>query len=739
MRYTIIITFLIPLLSFSQEYSGKVTDMDNIALFGANVYWIETTTGTTTDEEGAFIISGNGINDKRLVVSYVGFKSDTVEISSSRSVLVSLEPLESLTAVQIEGTQSGSYISAINPIKTEVINQVELTKAACCDLAGCFDTQGSVQPTTTNVVTNAKELRILGLSGVYNQVLIDGMPLIQGLSYTYGISSVPGTLVDNIYVSKGANSILQGFESISGQINVELKEPDNAEKLLLNAYINSFNEKQFNANYTKRIKKWSTILSAHTAQPGDKFDRDKDFFLDLPLLTRYSFFNKWKYGVEKNWGWHARFAVRYVNEERIGGQTFFDPETDKGTMNAYGQTINYSQPEIYTKTGYRFNDRHHLVYFGSAFNHNQHSYFGTTSYKANQTNAYSNLQYELTYHKSHILKTGLSYRMLRRDEDIEFSPDSLSRTYDGLYVKDEVITGVFAENTFDWKNRKYVLITGLRVDNHNEFGIQVTPRALYKMNLTANSTVRVSAGTGWRTVNIFSENINLLASSRDVIVTENLEPEKAVNIGANYTHKFFLPNVETQITLDVYRTQFQNQIFPDYDTDPTKAYISNFKGTSISNGFQGEIGFEFHERVGVKIVYNYLDVYRIVNNEKYILPFNPTHRFTGSFSFRPLSKKWHFDMNAHYYGEQRLANTSDYPSDLQRPSTSEPYYVINIQYTQNLKRFELYAGCENIFDFRQERPIVSWQNPFSPYFDTSSIWGPTRGREFYAGVRYIIK
>lgn len=738
-QYLLFIALLFPFSIFSQNLEGTVTDSQEEPLVGANLHWIKTSIGTSTDSNGQFEISVKGIKNKRLIISYIGYESDTVLIKNQKTVKLQLKESNTLNAVNVKAKRADSFISDISPIKTEVITSGELTKAACCDLAGCFNTQGSVQPTTTNIVTNAKELRILGLSGVYNQILIDGLPLIQGLSYTYGVSTIPGTLVENIYVSKGANSVLQGYESISGQINVTLKEPDKTDQFLFNAYTNSFLEKQFNANYALKVKQWNTLIAAHTTQPANKYDRDKDTFLDLPLLTRYTLYNKWNHGNQNEWGWHSLISLRYVNEERIGGQIDFNPISDEGSTNSYGQTVRFSQPEFYTKTGFKLDDKHHFVFFASAFYQDQTAYFGTTRYIADQVNAYANLQYELSWNQTHSFKAGFSYRHVNLEEAIYFSSDSLQRTYDGTYLKKEQIPGIFAENTFNWKDQNLTLITGLRVDKHNRFGWFFTPRALLKYNLTENTTARISAGTGWRTLNLFSENVNLLASSRDIVITEVLKPEQAINYGANLTHKIYGKNVEAQLTFDFYRTQFINQIFPDYDTDPTKAFISNFTGTSISNGFQAELGLEFYERVGSKIVYNYLDVYRIIEGKKIELPFNSTHRITGTLSYKPLHKKWHFDMNLHWYGEQQLAKTSVNPPEFQLPATSKPFTVVDAQLTKSWKRLELYAGCENIFDFRQKQPILSWENPFGPYFDTSSVWGPTRGREFYLGLRYKIE
>ena len=306
-------------------------------------------------------------------------------------------------------------------------------------------------------------------------------------------------------------------------------------------------------------------------------------------------------------------------------------------------------------------------------------------------------------------------------------------------MKEEQIPGVFAENTFNWMDNQLTLIAGARLDQHQEFGSFFTPRALLRANITPRLTARASIGSGWRTINLFSENVNLLASSRDVIIANDLAPEEAVNYGLNFTLVQPGEQFETQWSFDFYRTVFQNQIFPDYDAEATKAFIRNFTGTSISNGFQGELGMALFERIGLKLAYNYLDVYRVVEGEKQQLPFNARHRFTGTFSFEPLHKEYHFDMNVHWMGQQRLANTSTNPPEFQESAFSDPFTTVNMQFTKAWSKMEVYAGCENVFDFRQLRPIRSWQDPFSPYFDTANVWGPTRGRELYLGLRYRIE
>ena len=395
---------------------------------------------------------------------------------------------------------------------------------------------------------------------------------------------------------------------------------------------------------------------------------------------------------------------------------------------------------MWTKTGYRFNDKHNVVLFASAFHQQQNSFFGTVKYNAQQTNFYGNIQYELNYAK-HDLKTGISYRHLNLNEDIAFTDTFLQRTYAGNYQRLENIPGLFAENTMRFFNDKLTWIAGVRGDHHNQFGFQFTPRTLLKYDITPKTIVRANIGTGWRTVNLFSENIGLLVSSRDIIFAEQLQPEKAVNFGFNLKQKFDTEdnNLSGYFSADYYRTDFQNQIFPDYDSDPTKAIIQNFTGTSVSNGFQAELYLKIYRRFEFKTGYNYLDVYREIGETKQLLPFNPKHKVITTFSYKPLTNKFHFDMNVHWYGRQRLPDTKSNPIEFQRPDFSEPYTIVNAQFTYNFKKFEMYAGCENIFDFRQLQPIISWQDPFSPYFDTSSVWGPTRGREIYVGIRFRLE
>lgn len=730
--------------SFAHNIEGKVWGYENeakTALHGATVRWINSNIGTSTDENGNFLLDPHDVDDHRIIVSFIGFTTDTIPVETDYLEVILFPSASLLNAVEIKKIRQSSYISSLEARKTEVISQIELTKAACCDLAGCFETQSTVQAQTTNVLTNARELRILGLSGVYNQLLMNGLPMNQGLTYTYGISGYPGTLVNNIYITKGATSVLQGFDGWAGQINMVPKSPDGDEKMLLNMYINSFDEKHVNFNTSFSLgkqKNWKSILALHQVLPSRKIDRDNDGFMDLPQLTRSMIYNNYLYTSEES-AWEILLGWRILYEKRIGGQVDFNPEKHNGSNSIYGQSVRLAQPELFSKVKYNLSDVSNLSLHTFFQGQNQKSYFGTTYYEAEQFRFYLNLQHELIWNEGHLLKYGASFRYQDMVENISFPGGSLNRTYDDRYITDQRIPGLFAENAFHWNNDKLVWIIGARIDKHQEFGTFFTPRSLLKFAPSPNHIFRGSIGSGWRQLHLFSEHLNLLASSRDIIIDENLEAETGWNWGLNYTFTYTLGNMEGNISSDYYQTIFSNQIFPDYDRNPGQAFIQNFFGRSVSNAFQIESNISMISGIDIKLAYNHLDVFRIVESSKQELPFNPKHRFMTSISYRPKSNLWYFDLNAHLFGSQKLPGTAANPVEYQRPDRSDAYYTLNIQATRIFGKFELYAGVENLFNFRQLQPILGWQEPFSQYFDTSFVWGPTRGREIYIGFRWTLK
>lgn len=735
--FLICLTFISAGFASAQDViKGRVFGIEDKVrspLTGASVFWINTTSGTVTDAEGKFELSMNGITDKRLIASITGFHSDTISAEDKKYVFINLRSI-STSEIVVEDESGSNFISK-DIVKTEVLTQNEFKKAACCDLSGCFGSNSSVEVAVTDIVTNTKEMQILGLDGSYTQVLIDGIPNMTGLTSRYGLNSIPGTLINKINISKGANSVLQGYESISGIINIELKDYASSERFLVNGYLNDMLEKQVNANYTGKWGKWSSILSLHTAQESKRFDENNDGFLDNPLTTRYMLYNKWKYDdTDKKVMFDA--AVQYIDEARIGGQKNFNAD-NRGSSTVYGQTIDLSSLKLYSKFGKTFKNEDQLKGFISYDVYDELSYYGITKYSGKQKSFYTNIFYEKELVHDNRLKAGISYRNEHIDEDIAFTASS-NKTYAGTYNKKESIPGVFLENVLEAFEHKLMLISGVRYDYHNKYNGIITPRLLAKYEFSPETILRASFGTGFRTINLFNEYSNLFSSGRDIIIEEELNPEKVVNFGVNLVQYFTFGDVHADLVIDYYKTNFINKIIPDYNSNTAVVAFQNLNGSASSDIFQAETNFKFFGNLDVKAAYKYNSVKYSQNGIEEDAPFIPEHKILSNVSYSFDENRWGVNLSMNWFGKQKLPNTETNPVEYRRPSESDPFAVLNAQLNRNWESFEFYAGIENIFNYKQENPIISADNPFGQYFDTSFIWGPVKGREIYAGFRFKI-
>ncbi len=679
----------------------------------------------------------------KIVALSPGYRSDSL-ISESETVLrFFLEPEKELPEVEVQAQAQAAFLDKKAVLKTEVINRMELKKAACCDLAGCFETQGTVHPQVSNVLSNAKELRILGLSGVYNQLLVDGMPTLLGLSFPYGISGIPGPMVENIYVSKGTNSVLQGFESISGQINVLTTDAAAAEKLRASYYINQFGERHLNAAFSQKNDHHAAVFGIHLVNPAGRRDRDGDGFLDVTRLKRKMAFVNGSWNREK---FSGEYGVRSGLESRNSGQYFYEPEKDQGSTRIYGQTVGFHQTDVRQKTEYRYRENQRIILQAAAQLHRQDSWFGNLHYRGRQWIGYGNIQHEIIW-SGHILRSGFSQRLLDAQEEISLPSDPVQRSFAGNYRKHEIIPGIFTENTFSFLEDRLKLITGIRADHHNRFGWKVVPRMMLRADFSENSILRMNAGRGWRTLNLFTDHGQILAGNRNLEIQPGLLPESAWNAGMSYTQNFESPSFNGYLSADAYYTSFNNQLFPEYDASGTRITFRNFGGMQSGNTrassesyyaqLEGKLN---HNAAGLSLrfSYSYTENFRILQGEKTILPFTPLHRGLAAVSWKPTGTRWQFDFTQHLYGSQYLPDTRQNPEAYQNPAKSPAYQIMNFQVIRFFKKLEWYTGCENFLDFRQLRPITAWQEPFSPWFDTAGVWGPTRGREWYTGLRFRI-
>jgi outer membrane receptor for ferrienterochelin and colicins len=720
------ILLLLPILMFGQRVDGHISEKnskgENTSLIGANVFWLGTTVGTTTNPDGYFVINRpSGAN--RLVVSFVGYDTDTLSVPLSKThVMHTMSASITIEGVVVSGSVPGTHFDRLNPIQSQVITRNELNRAACCNLSESFETNASVDVSYSDAVTGAKQIQLLGLAGSYSQIQIENIPALRGLSSTYGLGHVPGSWMESISISKGTASVANGYESISGQINVEYKKPWEDEYFYINGYGNSLGMAEFNTNFSFNVTpKVSTMVLAHVENMSFDVDHNHDSFLDHPLNEQYHVLNRWKYQGDK---FESQFGIRLLDENRKAGQVSSDHIT-----NPFGIEVKTRQYEGFGKTGYIF-DRPttSLGLIISASKHEQQSMFGQTIYNGNQQSFYSNLVF-ITYigKTNHTIKTGLSFTNDNIDERLDAT----------LLNREETVPGIYAEYTYKWLD-KVTVLSGLRFDNHNVFGSFFTPRVHLNYNPSEQFCFKASAGKGYRSPSIIAENIHLLASSKGLFFNEEIRMEEAWNFGFNFIQRYRLLGRELTISTDYYRTEFINQLIVDMDQSPGEVYFYNLNGKSYSNNFQIETSYKLMERLDLTMAYRWNDVKTTINNELVEKPLMSRYKGFVSTSYKTPQRKWQFDYTIHLNGGGRLPSTDHLDIELQKGERFPSYLTMNAQVSRSFNKWDTYIGVENLSGFTQKNPIILASNPNDPFFDASTVWGPITGQKFYFGFRYSL-
>lgn len=723
------------------------------ALPGANVYWLNTTIGTTTGDNGVFMIEKTEATNK-LVISFVGYASDTLTVTNQISVKVELKSNQVLQEVTVQGWRASSGMDQLKPINTVVMTEKELFKAACCNLSESFETNPSVDVAFTDAITGTRQIQMLGLAGPNTMISVENMPGVRGLAGSQGIQFIPGTWINSIQITKGVGSVINGFESIAGQINVELKKPEESELFYLNGYVNESGRSEINANVTAHTSgKWATTLLLHGSMRPFEMDQNKDSFLDFPSGTQINAINRWVYN--SGTGWLGQFGVKALNDEKQGGQTDFSRD-DKFTTNRYGFEINTRRYEAWGKLGHQFKGQpfKSVGLQVSTIFHEHDSYYGFNVHRANERSAYANLIYQsIIGTNSHKFKTGISFLYDDFDETLSNSVlpirivDDVGNTTDFSEVafdRTEKIPGAFVE--YDYDNHKNIqLIAGLRVDYHNFFGTLVTPRLHARALLTETSTVRLSAGRGIRVANVLTENTGILASSRQLIFSNRqtnnaygFNPDKAWNYGLNFSQDFTLDYRSGTFVLDYFYTDFENQAVLDFDRSAREANFFGLTGKSFSHSLQAQLDYEVIRRFDVRMAYRWLNVQTDYLDGRLQRPLIPQHRAFVNLAYETRNA-WKFDYTVQWLGEQRIPSTLANPAQYQLEKYSPSYILMNAQVTKDFgEKWSVYLGVENLGNFTLDNPIVAANDPFSPYFDSSLVWGPIFGRMTYAGFRYRV-
>ncbi len=716
----------------AQDIRGKVTakgETDVFPLVGANVRWLDGSQGTVTDLEGAFKLNAPAEWPAQLVASYIGYKADTLHVNGPQYLNIELKDAATLAEVTITG--SPTFIADL-PMKREIITRKELTKAACCNLSESFETNASVDVSYSDAVTGAKQLQMLGLDGVYVQQLSENLPSIRGLAAANGLSYTSGTWVESIDVGKGAGSVVNGYESIAGQINVELLKPEDSEKFYLNLYANHLGRLEANVHAAHKLsQKWSTGILLHADRMRTDVDMNGDGFLDMPHSTQYSGINRWKYDGDRL---KSQFGIKLLTEERLGGQTGYDHTKGAHGGNNhlfYGTAMQTQRAEVFTKNGIIFPEAPYrgMGIVSSATHHKQNGYYGRNGYSGEQQTFYTNFIYQsIIGTTNHQFKTGASYMYDRYAE--VFADSAFGRT--------ESVPGVYGEYTYSGLPG-FTAVTGLRADFHNMYGPFLTPRLHLRYDLGPATTLRGSAGRGLRVTNPLAENPGALVSQRAIVVREALLPEVAWNYGANLTHDFIFNNRKGMLTVDLYRTDFQNQMVIDMDASPREIRFYNLEGRSFANSFQAEAQYEPMPSLHVKAAYKFYDVRTTIDGQLLQRPFVSRHRVFFNTGYATKFDKWKFDFTTQWHGAKRIPDTSGNPEEYRLETLSPAFFLFNAQITKAFRKWEAYLGGENLGNFRQQNPIINPHQPFSENFDASLVWGPIVGRMVYAGMRFSIK
>lgn len=706
--------------------SGTISELregKTVGLLGANIFTEDKKFGTQSNSKGYFEIS-LPLEYKLLIVSFVGYETQEFHLHGEVSDLSIVMKANVLDAIEVSRKKLDR--SVIEPYNTQIISSEDLTKAACCNLSESFETNATVDVSFSDAVTGAKKLRMLGLDSYYTQTMYENQAGIRGLGNSFGMLYVPGPFMSSISINKGAGSVVNGYEAITGQINYAFKNPFDSERFYLNLFGTRHGQFELNTNASHRFNnKLSTILLVHGAIHEAKHDNNQDSFQDVPLNERIVVSNKWHYDSHKNF--ESQFGFNYLYDERSAGQ-LPNLSLNENNSNLF-QTMNINRKyDAFAKTGFILKSKTQSIGIQYRYmNHQHQAWYGNRYYRGLENFANFNFIFQTAMPKEfNSMKLGLSYQL-----------DYFNEQIDALDIsRQERIPGVFAEYSYQ-DNDKMSIVAGIRGDFHNMYGFWLSPKANFKYNFPKSYTLKLAAGRGFRTNNLIAENIGALASSRTINVAPSIGFESAWNIGGSLMKEFYLGFQPGSIVIDFYRTDFTNRVVNDYE-DPRALNFYMLDGKSYANSFQVETRIEATEGLDLQLAYKFDDVHVNYKSGLKLAPYIPRHKLLLTADYETKNKKWRFNLTGQLNGKSRLPSTASNPEEYQRPEYSNIFFNLNSQITTVVKNFDFYLGAENMTNYWQKNPIIGANDAYGKYFDASMIWGPLGGTRLYAGIRWTV-
>ncbi|HRO40877.1 MAG TPA: TonB-dependent receptor [Flavobacteriales bacterium] len=635
-----------------------------------------------------------------------------------------------LAAAEISERQASTRLSLQTLQAIESIGARELKRAACCDVSESFQSNATVDVSYGDAVSGTKTIRMLGLDGKYAQINTENIPFVRGLSANSGLTLLPGPWISEINVSKGIGTAVNGPNAMTGQIELCLLDPATAPALFTNFYGNSHGRAELNVNAAQHLGKGGdNILMVHGSMLQNALDDNGDGFMDQPLGKRFNIMDRW---MQRSGNRTTQLILRYVIDQRNGGQMEGAALGESSGGRRYTVDIGNEMADLVFKNGWILKDPAKSIGLLTGFrNHTLSSVFGDNNYQGAQRSAYGNVVYQQLLKNNDQIKAGASFQF--DDYEEVFRPVPAERMDLG---RTERMPGLFAEYT---RNRnRFTLVAGMRADFNSEYGEAYSPRLHLKYDLAPLTTLRFSAGSGFRSANPVVEFPAAQASSRQVIFEGDLGFERSWNTGLSLLHKFKWFGKKWSVAVDAYRTDFTAQVVADYDRSPQQLVFYMLDGPSYANSALADVQVQLSKQWELKVSYRWYQAETAYDGVLRERPLVPTHRGLLDLGYVSKNEKWRFDASLNGFGTARMPSTAANPEEYRMPDRSPAYATLNAQITRVLGAWELYLGGENLTGAMQSRQILSPQDPFGPYFDASLIWGPVNMQMAYFGLRYTL-
>lgn len=723
----------LPVLTFGQV-TGLIQGQNGeklTPLYGAKIKLVSSNDGAITDNDGQFELILPRVLPDTLIISARGYFSDTIPVTKNdrfTAFNIVLFSQQLLPEVIVGYRKNTSSISRLKVLHVEELTSSELRKAACCNLGESFETNASVDVNMTDAVSGAKKIQMMGLEGIYTQIQLENMPFLRGIESSFGLETIPGSWIESIQITKGAGNVVNGYESMAGLINLEIAKPETMDRFYFNAYQNRMGKSEINLMSGVELnEKWSAGFFGYLSSQWGQLDENSDEFMDIPLGSYAAFLSRLDYEGENM---EAKLGVNIHLNTKLGGQIGYVEEPNSFGWNTdwdtdpskFGLQINRNHIDVFSKTGFFGKHPSQSIGIITKWKYEMiDGNFGNRFFAGEEKRAYINIIYDdIIMTSDHKIKTGLSYNYI---DIFQVASDSLSSN------RIEHVPGAFFEYTHT--GSRLTSVVGARYDYHLLFGEQFVPRAHLKYKLTERTDLRFTGGKGWRIPNYIIDNVSLLANSFTWIAPETIRPEVSWNVGGSVFQELDMKHSPATLTLDFYRTWFENQLVVDRENNQVRFF--NLENQSVSNSFQAELSIEPMQRFVIRGAYKYLDVRSLFGDSLQAKVMIPKHRGFLNLAYTTRNKRWDYDLTLSVFGRSRLASTEQSSQEF-----SDVFPRLNAQVTYKLKRWDLYIGGENLTNYTQQNPIVEPENPFGPNFDASRVWGPIIGYNVYFGIRFAI-